>query len=398
MSKSNDNTFQAINRRDFVKRSGYAIGAASLCSSGLYSLIKPDAAHARTDSIRLAYILSDHHAPFMLLCSDWQRFKDRYNIYLEPIAHNRIYNFYYEGEREATINVIAARQGPDLLRLMEQGSVDLSITGVQAIYMSVDRCFGSKLVSPYQSEGNAFVIRKGIDIRSWDQFVQTIKGTKNQFTIGVPGPVTSPAIIFKDGLMDAGITFTEDSFDRKADVVLMNMKGHGNVVPGMVNGITEALVGAQPFPATAVVQGQGHLILNLQDLPGRKWREHACCALEAGPSIMQNNPSQLVKLLELLVLSAYEAENDTDATAIAASSWLSVDLEVEKFALPTMGFSTEPTAQWLNTAYSYAKPMGELGVLVNNLKGKHGQEIGDLAFDFSYLELAKNNLRIKGYI
>jgi NitT/TauT family transport system substrate-binding protein len=102
---------------------------------------------------------------------------------------------------------------------------------------------------------------------SWKSFISGVKNQKRQFTIGMPGPDTVASIIFTSALDHEGVSHTEDAADKKADVKFINMKGHGNLVAALNNHITDAIIGAQPFPAVTIDQGVGRFIMNLQDMP-----------------------------------------------------------------------------------------------------------------------------------
>jgi NitT/TauT family transport system substrate-binding protein len=264
--------------------------------------------------------------------------------------------------------------------------------------MSVDQGVKTSLTNPLQSAGNVFVVKKDLPMNNWQEFVGAVKGAKGQFRIGIPGPATVASIILKSALKAEGVTFSEDRADKKADVLLVNMKGHGNVTPGMANGVTQGLVAAQPFPALAVNQGVGKFILNLQDVPGGQWKGHACCSAEVVDSFAQKNRDLVVKATELLVLGAKEANLDPNLTAQVSSAWLGVTPEVEKMALPGMDFLTTPTAQWSRSIYVYAKTMDQMGLFSGQLKGKRGEKLNKLLFNFQYLKEAKKNLKQKKYL
>lgn len=386
-------TRDTISRRTVLK-TGLTAALAGLAPG----LLWPGKALASVQEVRLGYILSDHHAPLMVLAKNWDLFQDKFNIHLKPVAEAKIYDFYYDGAKVARFHLIPTKKGPDLEKLLAQGSVDVAITGTQAIMMSVDRGVGSRLVSPLQTEGNGFIVKEDSPITTWEDFVRETKGTGRAFTIGIPGPATSPGIIFKDGLNTAGISFSENPNDRNVDVVLINMKGHGNVVPGMVNGLSEAIVATQPFASLAVRQAGGKLVLNLQDLPGGKWKGHSCCSVEASPEVMADRKELLVQTLELITLGAQEANADKVMTAKAAAAWLAVDEAVETDSLTTMGYTTDPSDHWTKSVHAYAEPMESMGVLSGLLKGKRGAEIDPLLFDFSFLEQAHANLKSKKFL
>lgn len=383
-----------INRRQFIKTSAMAMAAAGMGSN----LLLPRSSYAKTPQVNFAYILSDHHAPIMLLCKKWELFQGKYRTYLKPVAENKIYDFYYDDQLIARLKLIPTKRGPDVQKLVAQGSVDMGISGTQAIMMSVDQGVNTRLSNPLQSAGNVFVLKKDLPMNNWPEFIKAVKGKGGQFRIGIPGPATVAAIILTSALKAEGVTFSEDRADKNADVLLVNMKGHGNVTPGMVNGLTQGLVAAQPFPALAVSQGVGKFILNLQDVPGGQWKGHACCSAEVVDGFAQKNRDLVVKVTELLVLGAKEANLDPNLTAQASSAWLGVTPEVEKMALPGMDFLTTPTEQWSRSIYVYAKTMDEMGMFNGRLKGKRGEELNKLLFDFQYLNEAKKNLKEKKFI
>lgn len=386
-------TRHTISRRTALK-TGLAAAVAGLAPGLLWR----GKAWADVQEVRLGYILSDHHAPLMVLAKEWEHFQNKFGMYLKPVADTKIYDFFYDGAKLARFQLIPTKKGPDLEKLLAQGSVDVAITGTQAIMMSVDRGVGSRLVSPLQTEGNGFIVRKDSPMSTWQDFVRETKGAGRAFAIGIPGPDTSPGIIFKDGLRTAGISFSENPNDRNVDVVLINMKGHGNVVPGLVNGLCEAIVATQPFASLAARQAGGKLVLNLQDLPGGKWQGHSCCSVEAAPAMMAERKELLVQTLELIVLGAQEANADKAMTARAAAAWLAVDESVEADSLTTMGYTTEPTPHWIRSVHAYAEPMESMGVLTGLLKGKRGKDIDPLLFDFSFLEQARANLKRRKFL
>lgn len=387
-------TSKELSRRQFIKTSAAALAAAGMGAN----LLLPRSSYAKTPHVNFAYIMSDHHAPIMLLCKNWEMFQQKYRTYLKPVAENKIYDFYYDDQVIARLQLIPTKRGPDVQKLVAQGSVDMAISGTQAIMMSVDQGVQTRLTNPLQSAGNVFVLKSDLPMNTWQEFVKAVKGAKGQFRIGIPGPATVAAIILKSALKAEGVTFSEDRADKNADVLLVNMKGHGNVTPGMVNGVTQGLVAAQPFPALAVSQGAGKFILNLQDVPGGQWKGHACCSAEVAQGFAHKNRDLVVKATELLVLAAKEANLDPNLTAQASSAWLGVTPEVEKMALPGMNFLTTPTDQWSRSIYVYAKTMDEMGMFNGQLKGKRGKELDKLIFDFQYLEEAKKNLIQKKFL
>jgi NitT/TauT family transport system substrate-binding protein len=384
---------KGLSRRNFIKGAVAGVALAGLAPAVARK------ANAETPSIKLAFILSDHHAPLMVLARNWELFQQKYNICLKPVTEDKLYDFMYEGSRIARVQIIPTAKGPDIERLVAQGSVDVGISGTQAIILSVDRGIDTRIVSPLQTAGNMFVLKRDLGMNTWDEFVRQTKGGGKQFKIGTPGPDTVAAIIFRSALENQGITSSEDATNKNADVLFMNMKGHGNLVAALSNGITEGIIGAQPFPAVTVKNGTGTIILNLQDVPpAGKWKGHACCSVGATGDFIARDRDLVVKTMELIALGVGEANADRAMTARTCSSWLGVEEDVEQSALTTHNYTIIPSERWIESVYTYVETMDEMKLFNGKLVGKRSKELDPLVFDFRYMEEARKNLKQKKFI
>ncbi|RLB83137.1 MAG: hypothetical protein DRH17_03535 [Deltaproteobacteria bacterium] len=391
-------TKRDLTRRDFLKKAGKVAAGTALVGLAP-GIITARKVYAKVPNINFAYILSDHHAPLMVLAKEWELFQERYKIYIKPVTEHKLYDFFYDGSKIAKVKLIPTKKGPDLEKLVAQGSVDMGISGTQAIIMSIDKGVKTKIISPLQTAGNVFVLKKGLPMNNWNEFVKEIKGSKSQFKIGMPGPHCVATIVFRSALDHEGVSYTEDVTNRKADILFINMKGHGNLISALANRITEGIIGAQPFPSVTINRGLGKLILNLQDVPpNKRWYGHACCSVEATEKFMERDRDLLLKMMELIVLGVNAANGNKAMTARACSSWLGVEEAVEKVAMPTLNYTTIPSSQWTDSVYTYVKIMDEMNMVTQKLRGKRGKELEPLVFDFQYTETAKDNLRLKKFI
>lgn len=386
-----------LTRRDFLKKAGRMTAGTALV--GLAPSLIARKAYAGVPDVNFAYILSDHHAPLMVLSKEWELFQERYKIYLKPVTEYKLYDFFYDGSKIARVKLIPAKTGPDLEKLVAQGSVDMGISGTQAVMMSIDRGIKTKIISPLQTAGSVFVLKKELPMDYWDDFVKGIRGSERRFKIGMPGPETIATIIFRSALDHEGISYTEDITDKNADILFINMKGHGGLVSALENRITEGIIGAQPFPSVTINRGLGKLILNLQDVPpNRRWYGHACCSLFATEEFAKRDRDLLIKMMELIMLGVNAANQDKEMTARACSSWLGVEEAVEKIAMQTLTYTTTPTSQWRESAYTFMEIMDKMNMVSEKLRGKRGKELDPIVFDFQYIDAAKEALRRKKYI
>ncbi|MFH1977260.1 MAG: substrate-binding domain-containing protein [Pseudomonadota bacterium] len=386
-----------LTRRNFLKKAGMMTAGTALV--GLAPGLIARKAYAGVPDVNFAYILSDHHAPLMVLSKEWELFQERYKIYLKPVTEYKLYDFFYDGSKIARVKLIPTKKGPDLEKLVAQGSVDMGISGTQAVMMSIDRGIKTKIISPLQTAGSVFVLKKELPMNHWDDFVKGIRGSERRFKIGMPGPETIATIIFRSALDHEGISYTEDITDKNADILFINMKGHGALVSALENRITEGIIGAQPFPSVTINRGLGKLILNLQDVPpNRRWYGHACCSLFATEEFAKRDRDLLIKMVELIMLGVNAANQDKEMTARACSSWLGVEEAVEKIAMQTLTYTTTPTSQWRESAYTFVEIMDKMNMVSEKLRGKRGKELDPIVFDFQYIDAAKGALRRNKYI
>jgi NitT/TauT family transport system substrate-binding protein len=385
-----------VNRRNFMKTSGKLVLAAASLGAGI---VLPRRAWSHVPTVRLAYILSDHHAPLMVACAHGEMFQEDYKVWLKPLTYAKLYELHQNGAKVARVQLIPTKQGPDVEKLVAQGSVDIAISGTQAILMSVDKKVDTRIVSPLQTAGNVFVLNKDLPMETWDSFVAHVKNQGRQFKIAFPGPDTVAAILFRSALDYEGISYTEDATNKKADILFINMKGHGNLVTALANRITEGIIGAQPFPAVTIDKGIGRMVLNLQDVPPEgRWNGHACCSVEATGEFIRQDPELAKQILSLLALGVKVSNTRKDLTAKVCSSWLGVSESVETVAMQSLGFTTQATKQWRESVDVYAKIMDGMGMFRDRLHGVREADLEAAAFDFRLMDEARVDLKARGMI
>ncbi len=391
-------SLESTTRRIFLKNAGKSVVSAVIAAGASPLLLPAKQSFAGVDTVNFAYILSDHHAPMMVIAQNPVLFEEKFNMYLKPLTDGRLYDFYHEGSSICRVKMVPTKKGPDVEKLMARGSVDMAISGTQAILMSVDRGVDTKIISPVQTAGNVFVLKKNLQVKTWKEFVKHVKGSGRKMKIGIPGPHTVAAIIFRSALDHEGISYTEDAVDKSADIVFINMKGHGNLVAALNNNITQGIIGAQPYPALTIHQGIGKLILNLQDVPpAGRWQGHACCSMEASGRFLKQRPEVSQKLAELLAAGVHLTQEDKELTAKSCSTWLGVDRSVETTAMASLDYTTNPAAEWKQSVYTYAATMDRMSMFNGTLAEKRGKEVDPAAFDFSVMERAQANLKKRGF-
>ena len=387
-----------LTRRVFLQQVGM-FSAAAVATQLIPAGGMARKAFAGIPDIRFGYLLSDHHAPFLVLARNWELFQQRYNIYMKPVVEEKLYDFVYDGATVARIQLIPAKLGNDIEKIAAQGDIDVAIIGTRGIMLCIDSGVGTRLVSPLQTAGCLFVVRKDLPMAGWGDFVRATKGAGKGFRIGMPSASNVAAIIFKSALESEGISYTEDATQKKADVLFVSMKGHGNIVACLTNDIADGIIGAEPFCSLTINKGAGKFIINLQDAPpNNKWRGHTCCSVMGMDDFMTRDRELAVQLMELIVLGVEVTNADKTMCAKTCASWLGVEEAVEQSALQNLNFTTVPSSQWVESVHVYAETIDELKMFKGKLAGKRNKELDDLVFDFRSLDEAKKRLAQKKYI
>ena len=387
-----------LNRRGFLERMG-TITAGVVAAQFLPEGGSARKAFAAVPDVRFGYLLSDHHAPLMVLANNWELFQQKYNIYLKPVVEQKLYDFFYDGAKVARIQLISASLGNDIEKLAAQGSMDVAIIGTRGILLCVDRGVETRLISPLQTAGCLFVLKKDLPLNNWEEFVRSVKGSNKMFRVGMPSADNVAAIIFKTALEAEGITYAEDATQKKGDVLFVSMKGHANIVACLTNDITDGIIGAEPFCSLTVNKGAGKIILNLQDAPPKgKWLGHTCCSVMGSDAFLSRDRELSVQMMELLTLGVKETNADGTMCAKTCASWLGVEEDVERAALRNLSFMASPTEQWIGSVRGYAETIDELKMFNGKLKGKREKDVDDLVFDFGYLREAEKKLVQKKFV
>ncbi|OIQ08044.1 hypothetical protein MOTE_05540 [Moorella thermoacetica] len=350
-------------------------------------------------TLNFGYIMSDHHTPLFMALTQWQKFRDQYNLYLQPVQEREWYDFYAGGRKIARVKLVSTQQGPDVQRLMSQGSVDMGITGVQALILSFDKGLDAKLISPMQTGGNLLVIKKDLAVKSWPEFVALVKGKKTQFKIGHPGAQTIASIIFRSALKAEGITFSDNPQDKQADITFVDMKGHGNLPSALSNQLVDGFIGPEPYPALAIQEGLAEKVTNLETLPpAGQWQNHACCAIEATGALIAQHRDLVEKMEELLILATRDVNQNRDGAAKDAAAWLGVTEKVEIDALKSVNFTSDPTEEWRQSVGTFGQIMDSMGQLSGRLHGLKPAEIEARVFDQSIYDEAVKELKQQGFL
>ena len=340
-------------------------------------------------TLRVAYSLSTHHEPFMAAMARGEQFKDS-GVWLKPVVEKEKFDLYADGKKVARLNVIVSKNSAETTSLFAQKHLDLCVNSFPAMLTGIDSGTPIKVLAPMQADAIAMVSRNDIDVKGWEAFQQYVKDSKRPVLVGYHSPTSAPKIVFEGAMAKAGLRLTGDASATKddADILMVDLKSQANVIPAMLAEQVEFAVVPAPTPEVIAAKKQGHVVLQMKELPPQgEWESFPCCCVAGLQDAVEKYPEAVKQYVRLItVASEWCQQNKKEGAAIGAE-WLGIEPAVIENA--EIEFSTKVTPTWLNNAERYPEMLNQLGQLTGALKGKKLADVYDLVFDFRFTEVEK---------
>lgn len=343
-------------------------------------------------TLKVGHVGHDHQTALYLACLEAARFQSDYGLYLKEIRAKELYELYDGKKKICDVELYKSGGGSKMPTLMSQGHFELGFGGVAAVIFFVDKAAPMKIIAPLHSKGDMLVVHPSVSARAWPEFVQWVQENPGQVRVGYKDPVAVAKLIFTKALQEAGLPYTEDAADKKSEILLVNMKGEENLIPGLQNKIIDAYVSNNPWCALAEKKGVGRMVCPLDELPPGIWKDHPCCCIAANEQAIKEKGGAITKFLELMAISTRYLNEEPELSYGAAAQWIGTSVEVEKISMPTSGYSVEPTDAWKEQIHQWCKVMEEGGEFKNALKSKAPAQADSLVFDLTMIEQALKNL------
>lgn len=344
---------------------------------------------ADVPTLRASYTMTTHQQAFLIAMSLGEKLKDN-GVWLKPVVEKEKFDLYDEGKKVARLEVIVTKSGSEATTLFAQGHLDLTTNSFPAMLSGIDSGTKIKVTSPLQSDAIAMVARNDIDVKGWEAFEKYVKDSKRPVTVGYHSPTSAPKIVFEAAMEQSNLRVTGDANATKeqADIVMMDLKGIPNVIPALVAKQVEFAVIPAPTPEVIEAKGQGHVVLQMKELPPKgAWEDFPCCCVAASDAIIMEQPEAVRSFVKLLAKSSDWCLANKDEAAKAAGDWLGIEPAVISKAV--MGLSTTVTPTWMKNSGLYPDILNQLGQLTGSLKNKKLADVQDLVFDFQFTTVEK---------
>ncbi len=339
-------------------------------------------------TLKVAYLPTDHHSSLFVAAKEGDLFKEKYGVYLKEVEAKKKYELYENDKKVADVELVQVVEGgAKIMTLIAQGQIDIGLNGVPPTVFSIDQGNKAKIISALQGEGSAVVIRNDIPAETWPEFVKWIKeqySNGKQVKIGHPLPVSIQYVMIKKALEAEGITYTENSKDKSAMVLLVNCKGQKSMPQMLSQKELDAVIAWEPMPEVLKTKGIGKPIVYSKDLPpAGMWEDHPCCVVVASENALESKEAAVKSLLKLMVLSTKEINENNELAIKASSEWLGTDKEVEEYSIPNIKFYTNPEPLKKGT-HVFVNVMNAQKSTTGQLKGvEDPNKIDEILFNFS---------------
>jgi NitT/TauT family transport system substrate-binding protein len=344
--------------------------------------------------LRLGHAPHDHHSPLYVAAMNGDYFKAHGGIYLKQTIFRQEYELIDQDRVLARVLIDSSPGGEELIRRLAEGLFDMSFGGVPAMLSFIDKGSPIRIVAPVMAEGTGLVVRRDLPVDSWSDFLSYIRTGSMRVKIGYKVAVSVQNLVFKEALLESGITFTDDPQDAAAQVLLVNLFGEKNLIPALENGLVDGFVTMQPFIAMAEEGGIGKVAAWLADMPPPgKWRGSPCCALAANDAYAAANPEISAALVTLMLRSMTLISMNPEKSAEQIAQWLNTSPAIEGKSIPTISFLQDYDQHWARGIEFWVEAMVKSNILQGKVKEAYAEgKLPQVIYNRDIFDKAKQNL------
>ncbi|WP_160197544.1 ABC transporter substrate-binding protein [Senegalia massiliensis] len=334
-------------------------------------------------TLKLGYIFTNHQTPIMVAASKQEKLTDN-GIHLEEVIEKEKYKLMEGEEHIANVDLVVSKSGSETMTLLAQNHIDIGLASNTAFITARDQGNPVKILAPVHTEGIGLVVNKDSEINDWEEFLAKSKENEKPMSIGYHSPTSAPLILLEAALKNEDVNYTKDPSDVDADILLVDLKGTSNFIPATTSNQVDAWVGPAPYPELATVEDVGKIILDMKHLPPEgNWHDFPCCVMGTTEDLVESNPQEIEKLLELITAGAEYAQNNRDEAAKITSDFTGVSYEAAK--LSTIKYTTNPSDVWIDNMDLTYQTLKNTNSLTDKLVEKSFEEASDEIFDFSFI-------------
>jgi NitT/TauT family transport system substrate-binding protein len=256
-----------MNRRDFLKSTGFALAAAAAAPVSRFAY-----AGGAKVTLKIGYLpITDH---------------------LLMIAHER------EQFKSVAIRPVKFSSWPELAEALKAGAVDGAFLLTPIGLTLRQKGVPVKVVLLGHRNGSVITVKNGGEINR----VEDLKGK----TIAVPSPFSTHNILLRKVL-------TEKHLDPNRDLKIIDM-APPEMVNALATGRIQGYIVAEPFGAQAEAQKVGKVLMLSKDI----WHDHICCVLNLRENVIASHPEAVQEMVSgFLRTASFIEANPAQAAKIS---------------------------------------------------------------------------------
>ena len=169
-----------------------------------------------TTPVSVGYLLSDHHASLFVAVKKWQYFNDTYGIALKPedpaAARPDVVDLLVKGQKVATLKLIPADAGPQLMQLAATNAIQMAYVGNPPAISAIDQGTPLKILMALNDEGSGVVVVTSSPATDWPSFVQWARersAAGKPITMAAPGKGSIQDVMLRYALEESGLSVKE---------------------------------------------------------------------------------------------------------------------------------------------------------------------------------------------
>lgn len=228
--------------------------------------------------------------------------------------------------------------GPELMTAMRAGGIDAGYVGEAPATIAFARGFRSfQLVAQVNTGGSAIVVAA-------DSKVRDLAGLKGR-RIAVPGSGTVQDFLLRRSLDRAGLSA------RDVHILTLSPSEMSTALKG---GQIDAFISWQPFPARALVRGEGRILADSAQL----WPDHPCCALVVVKQFVDDGTA--AKLVQAHSLAVDFIRTHPDEACSITMKHTGMDEKTVREALSHVSYTVQPR---VDAEEEYVHFLNSLGLI-----------------------------------
>ena len=186
-------------------------------------------------TLAIGYMFSNHQTPLIVAAAKNEDFKSE-GVYFKEVLPKEKYILMSNEEEIANIDVVVAPNGGEVMTLMTQDHLQMGISSIGLPYTTIDQGHDMKVLGPVHVDGISLVMGKESPVNNYADFVNYVAEKQEPVKIGYHSPANAPVILFEKATREDGLSVTENPEDLSADILLINLKGTGNLIPALLSG------------------------------------------------------------------------------------------------------------------------------------------------------------------